>query len=95
MNNDLLVLNGEEFGLKQYNRTTNFTDGTISSTAYAVLSETSAKLEEIGATTITNLQIKRDDNVIYSLNNINAQITNIYENLYQEGIEINLTINFN
>lgn len=95
-----LILNGlssTPFTLVNFSRNTSFANG-MRSIAYFDLENTIntvSALQSIGLTGVTNITIKHDDDVIYNLPNLNAQITSINETLVEDHININLSITFN
>ena len=93
-----IIFNGEHtYELNSFTRDTNFnfTDNTMTSTAYMNLKNTDAQLEALGCSVITSLQIKVNDDVIYSLPEITAHITNLSESLMGDAMTTNLNISFN
>ena len=92
-----IIFNGEHtYELNSFTRDTtfNFTDDTMTSTAYMNLKDTDAQLEALGHSVITSLQIKVNDEVIYSLPEITAHITNLNESLMGDTMTTNLNISF-
>ena len=98
-----LILNGlssTPFVLRSFNRNTAFEQGTRAMTSIAYFdiengTNVSSALQNIGTSGITNITIKHDDETIYNLPNLNAQITSIIETLYEDNININVSITFN
>lgn len=99
-----LILNGlsnTPFTLLSYNRNTTFdvdNDHAMNSVAYFTVqnsTNTVNQLQNIGANTITNILIKYNNENIYNLSNLNAYIATINETLYEDTINVNVTINFN
>ena len=98
-----LILNGlsnTPFTLLNYNRNTSFDVDSheMTSIAYFDIANTtgaSQQLENIGRNGITNLLIKHDNENIYNLANINANITTISESLYGDTINITVSVTFN
>lgn len=95
-----LILNGlssTPFTLVNFSRNTSFTNG-MRSIAYFDLENTTntvATLQSIGLTSVTNITIKHDNEVIYNLPNLSAQITSINESLVDDHINISVSITFN
>lgn len=98
-----LILNGlssTPFTLKSYSRSTSFdnTNHNMNSVAYFDIENTTgaiAQLQSVGANGVTNILIKHDGENIYNLTNLNANITSINENLFEDNVNINVTVNFN
>lgn len=93
-----IIFNGEHtYELNSFTRDTtfNFTDDTMASVAYMNLKNTDAQLEALGRSVITSLQIKVNDDVIYSLPEITAHITNLNESLMGDAMTTNVNISFN
>lgn len=93
-----IILNETSFALNTFNRNTNFSNDSINSYAYFSINyDNSAEaLYELGESTITSIVIKNSMNeTIYELNNINAKINSIDENLNGEEIYVNVNIQFN
>lgn len=98
-----LILNGlssTPFTLKNYTRNTSFDNITraMNSVAYFDIENTegaAARLQTIGTSGITNILIKHDGENIYNLTNLNANISSINENLYEDTININVSVIFN
>ena len=95
-----LILNGlssTPFTLVNFSRNTSFADG-MRSIAYFDLENTTnavATLQSVGLAGVTNITIKHDDEIIYNLPNLIAQIVSINENLVEDHININVSITFN
>lgn len=95
-----IILNGEEeFTFTDYSRYINFEGETTTDTASISNmngANASARLYALAQDPITSLQIKNNDNVIYTLDNLNGSITNIYEG-YTGGdsVTANLNLKFN
>lgn len=91
-----IILNNEEFDFTNYNRTTYFSENTITGNGYIgglKGTDLTTRLETLARNPITSLSIKTDDSrVIYSLNNINATINNMDEN-YDGVSDVNIGLN--
>lgn len=90
-----ITLNSQEFIFTDYSRTVNFGGEHISDSAYINnISglDVSTRLRALGEDTITSLVIKYNDEVIYSLTNLNAQIISITEG-YSGGETVTTGIN--
>ena len=92
----MIINNGQPFTISGYNRHTQIYEGhIISSGTFNIPSISSySSITAMALTTITDLKIKIDDNVIYHLENLNAHISNISENLYDEEVSISVNIVF-
>jgi len=93
-----IVFNGQlNYELNSFTRDTtfNFTNDTMSSTAYMNIKNADPLLEELGHSTITSLQIRVNNEPIYSLDEITAHITNLSESLMGDAMTTNLNISFN
>lgn len=90
-----LTLNNTEFTISGYSRYTNIDDAGIHSYASVAFPNNSqyAALTQVG--TISSLSIAIDGTSVYSLSNISAKITNISEELYEQGVRMNAQIAFN
>lgn len=90
-----IKLNNSEFEITGFNRNTYFQDGTVSSTAICDirLSDISV-LQALAAVTITSLQIKHNNDIIYNLADISARITNIGEYLNTDCINTTIGLTF-
>lgn len=90
-----IKFNNLELEVESYNKNTYLNDGNITSTGYcAVLTNDIAALNELMTETITDIEIKHDGNIIYSLDNLSARIDTISESLSGDRININLNIAF-
>jgi hypothetical protein len=96
-----IILNNEEFVFTNYNRNTYFNEEEITSNGYinGISGENArSRLDALGQETITSIAIKNNyDITIYSLENIEANVTNIDESYAdgQDNITISLNIKFN
>lgn len=98
-----LILNGlssTPFTLKNYTRNTSFdnTNNLMNSVAYFDIVNTTgaiASLQSIGTSGITNILIKHDGENIYNLANLSAHIASINENLFEDNVNINVSVIFN
>ena len=89
-----LTLNSTEFTITGYNRYTSIDDGGINSYANVSFPDNSqyAALTQVG--TISSLSISIDGTSVYSVSNISASVTNINEDLYDQGVRMNAQIMF-
>ena len=93
-----IVLNNVEIPIDSFSRNTSLSDGVVYSNAMVSINndmDYSDELQDLIKAPITSLKLKVDDEIVYNLENINAQITSINENLYANGMNINLNIIFN
>ena len=90
-----IKFNNTEFEVGSYSKTTNFSDGTIHSTAYcSLITNNIAELQALGLETITSIEISHDNEVIYELNNLTAKINDISEYLNGNTIDVSLNLVF-
>lgn len=94
-----IIFNNEEFQFGGYNRNIYFSNDTITSTGYVNMitgTNVANRLQELMNDPITSIVIKKDDDtVIYSLDNLQAQITNIDENFNgNDQVVTNLGLKF-
>ena len=87
--------NDVEFDITEYNRSTQYNDGLMTSTCFIKFGEinnTNRGIYNLGNTTITSIKVKSDETVIGELNNLNAAISSIVENLNGTIIELSTNI---
>lgn len=95
-----LVLNDQAekaMQISSYNRNTTFEQGALNSIAYFTVAsdeETAALLQELGLSEITSIKIYSDEDLIYSLTELEAHITTISEYLEGDHITMNVNITF-
>jgi len=92
-----LYLNQEPFSIESFNRTIWFNEyGKSSDGSFTLFDSSSNTLEELGETTITSLTIFNQENIkLYDAGIIDANITQISENLDADRIVINVNLRFN
>lgn len=96
-----LTLNGESskaMELISFNRNTSFENGTMNSYAYMTIvptATTAANLTAYGLNGITHLLIKDGNDPIYTLTNINANLTSFDESLNGNEMNCSMNIRFN
>lgn len=92
-----IKFNNVEFNLDSYSRSTSFMTDTIISTGYCALSnvDNMSDLKSVAQEDITSLQIYCDENLIYSLEDINLHIDSINEYLQEDKMIVNLNLTFN
>lgn len=90
-----IVFNTTEFEVESYNKSTSFGGEVMTSNAYASLrTDDITVLNTLAQTTITNIKIYHDSNLIYDLQNISAKIDNINEYLNGDRMSINVNLTF-
>lgn len=90
-----IKLNNAEFEIENYNKNTYFNEDSISSDAsFQITVNDMAVLNALVKETITDIQITHDDNVIYTLADLNAHINNINEYLSFDRINVNVSLRF-
>lgn len=92
-----IYLNNNEFEITNYNRYTNIVDNKLNSYADVQFSEVSdyQTLLSLVGVELTSIRIKVNDVTIYDLSMINANITRVNENLYNDKMNISAQIVFN
>lgn len=83
--------------LTGFDRNTSFYENSATSTAYCSVMNAGTAityLQEVGLSSITHLQINKDDEPIYVLEDQDAHITTINENLSEEQVNISFNIDF-
>ncbi len=94
-----IILNNDEFDFLGYNRNIYLNGEDIVSTGY--ISSISgdnldSKLNILMQETIESIIIKKDNDIIYSINNLNAKIVSIDESYNgDDAINTNLNLQFN
>ena len=89
-----IKFNNTEFQIESYSKNTYLNGEQINSSANcSIIVNDIAVLNALMQDTITSIQIKYNDNVIYTLQNISAHIDNIneYLNVDRMNISVNLT----
>ena len=78
-----------------FNKYTTFQENTITGTCNCqIVTSDLTGLQNLGLEGITEIQIIHDEEIIYDLQNINARIASINENLVNDHIDVMLAINF-
>lgn len=91
-----IKFNNVEVTLEGYNRTTYFSDGSISSNGSCnIITDDMTELNELAQDTITSIQIYSNDTLIYDLQDIDAKINTISEYLNGDRISISISLVFN
>lgn len=90
-----LTLNNTEFTIVGFNRNTSIDQDGVHSYAGVIFPDNSQynALTQVG--TISSMAIAIDNTSVYSLSNISARITNISEDLYEQGVRMSAQIVFN
>lgn len=85
-----LILNGNDFSITGFSRSTMIQDGKLVSNAYVGLKDPAAadveSLRALAAYTITALTITADNEPVYELEQLTAKITSIEESIGDEGM---------
>jgi len=87
-----------EFEFGDYSRNTYFGGETISSDGYVNNiqgANIAAELEDFANEPITSIQIKKDNEVIYNLTDIDARLTSINEGYNGDRMYTNIVLHFN
>lgn len=90
-----IKLNNYECEIDSYNRNTNISDGNINSSGY--INVPNGNVDELNAllgTTITSIEIYIDNDKIYELHNINAEVSSLNEYLSGDRMTYNLNLTF-
>lgn len=90
-----IKLNNYEYEIDNYNRTTNVIDGNISSSAYVnIIEGNTSTLNALLGTVVTDIEISVDEQKIYELHNIDAEITSLNEFLSGNRMSYNFNLIF-
>lgn len=90
-----IKLNNYECEIDSYSRNTNISDGNINSSSYVnVLNGNVDELNALLGTTITSIEIYIDNDKIYELHNINAEVNSLNEYLSGDRMTYNLNLTF-
>ena len=90
-----IKFNNTEFQVESYSKSTYLSDGHVASNANcSVIVDDITVLNALMQDTITSIQIKYNDDVIYNLQNINAHIDNISEYLNTNRMNVNVNLIF-
>lgn len=92
-----ISLNDKQFDIDNYNKSTNFNNGMIDSNIFiSLITKDITELNKLAEETITSIQIAMENgNVIYTLEDIEAKVSNINEFLSGDHININLNLTLN
>ena len=94
-----IILNNEEFDFSGYNRSIYFSDENMTSNGYiSNLRGTNVtnRLSDLAQETITSITIKKDNDVIYELDDIDAKINTMDESYNgDDAVITNVNIQFN
>lgn len=91
----LILNNTIELDINSFGRTTNFNSDNMYSQGYIVTNSNASSLYSLAGEKITSLAIKKDDEIIYNLIDIDAKINSIDETLGLEQMTTNINIIFN
>jgi len=90
-----IKFNNTEFQVESYSKNTYLSEGhIISNASCSVIVSDIAVLNALMQDTITSIQIKYNDDVIYNLQDISAHIDNISEYLNVDRMNINVNLTF-
>lgn len=90
-----IKLNDLELEVTSYSKLISFNDNMMSSSASCqVITTNNEAIIDLAKETITSIQIKHNDEVIYNSSDINARIANVNEYLNTARIDINITLAF-
>ena len=90
-----IKFNDAEFRIENYSKNTYLSDGHVTSNANcSVIADDIAVLNALMQDTITSIQIKYNDDVIYTLQNISAHIDSISEYLNMDRMNVNVNLTF-
>ena len=91
-----IIFNGTAtFGVESFNKNTSFEGETVTSSGYANLIVTDMDdLTAVAQDTITSIQIKHDNDVIYNSSNLTARISVINEYLNMDRMSVSVNFNF-
>ncbi len=90
-----LKLNDFQCEVISFNKYTNFNENAMTGTCNCqVVTADITGLQNVGLNTITEIQIIHNEDVIYDLKSIQANIVSINENLVDDHIDILLSISF-
>lgn len=86
-----------EFEFNDYSRNTYFNGNSITSEGYinGILgANISTELDDFANVPITSIQIKKEDEIVYSLQDINATLASINEGYNGSNVYTNITLRF-
>jgi len=90
-----IKFNNTTFEVLNYNRSTTFENGNMSSTAMCnVLAVDASDFNDLAEEPITQIQIYHDNTLIYTLSNISATLYSISEYLDNDKVNINFNLIF-
>lgn len=91
--NTILFNNEALYRVDSFNKTTNFSSESVSSSGYISLRmlADSPDLNTLAEDTITSIKILHDEDIIYNSQNLNGHITSISE--FLNGDRVDITIN--
>ena len=93
---NVIKLNNTEFPVTSYNKTTNFSNDTITSSAYAGIQVADmTTLNALAETTITSIQIFHENTKIYDTGEIDAHIDSINESMGEDQMYVSVNLTFN
>ena len=94
----MIFNNTLEFEFYDYSRNTYFNGESVTSDGYVNNiqgANIAAELDDFADEPITSIQIKKDDEVIYNLTDIDARLTSINEGYNGDRMYTNIALHFN
>ena len=93
---NVIKLNNTEFPVTSYNKSTNFYEGSITSTAYmAIQVSDMAILNALADAPVTSIEIYHENTKIYDTGEVNAHIDNITESMGDDQMFVTVNMTFN
>lgn len=92
-----MILNGSaRIPINSYNRYINIVDGKVRSNASFSCTGSGIidSLLVLAANPITSIEVQNDGTSIYDLENLNAKLTNLNENIYDGKVNVSAEIKF-
>ena len=86
---NVIKLNNTEFPVTSYNKSTNFYEGSITSTAYMAI------LNALAEAPVTSIEIYHENTKIYDTGEVNAHIDNITESMGDDQMFVTVNMTFN
>jgi len=91
-----IKFNNTSFEVESYNKNTYFTGESVSSNASCTIKTNDmTTVNALAEDPITSITITHDEEVIYTLTNINAKIDSINEYLSGDRMNVNINLTFN
>lgn len=90
-----IKFNDHAYQVQNYNKSTYFNNGTITSTAScSIITSDSDSLTDMADEKIETIQIYNDENLIYTSANLNGHLNSIEEYLTTDRVNVNLSFGF-